>query len=84
MAENKVFHRIWVITTMSKVKPVEDLQSDEAVKFWCFEGDDRWQPGQPPGTSATVNKKPKQATNPPGRAGDAGLLFHLIGSVKRG
>jgi hypothetical protein len=81
MAENKAFRRIWVITTMSKVKPVEDLKPDEVSKFWCREGDDRWQPGTPPGTSATVNKKPKQATDPPGRAGGAGL-FNLIGGVK--
>jgi hypothetical protein len=79
MAENKVLRRIWVITTMSKVKPVEDLQPDEVVKFWCFEGDNRWQTGQPPGTLATAGKKEKRATV--AVAGAAGL-FNLIGSVK--
>jgi hypothetical protein len=62
---------IWIITTAGHVKPLADLPPGESVKWWCREGDDRWQPGQPLGVSATITtKKPKQTT-----AAAAGGLF---------
>jgi hypothetical protein len=73
---------IWAIWGSCKVTPLADVPTGEVVRWWTAEDSESWQPGTPPGTSATVNKKPKQATDPPGRAGAAGLLFNLIGSVK--
>jgi hypothetical protein len=73
---------IWAIWGSCKVTPLADVPAGETVRWWTVEGSESWQPGQPPGTSATVTtKKPKQATNPPGLADGAGL-FNLIGSVK--
>ena len=70
MAINKVSDRIWIITATCKVKPLADLPPGESVKWWTVEGSESWQPGTPPGTSATTTKKPKQAT-----AAAAGGLF---------
>ena len=70
---------IWAIWGSCKVTPLADVPTGEVVRWWTVEGSESWQPGQPPGTSATVNKKPKQATA--AAAGGAGL-FNLIGSVK--
>jgi hypothetical protein len=48
---------VWIITTKGQVAPLSGISSSEEIKWWCYEGDEKWQREEPPNTVKRSAKK---------------------------
>jgi hypothetical protein len=48
--------KIWVITDRGQVNELSLISTSDCIKWWCYEGDDKWQKGEPPNTSRRLKK----------------------------
>lgn len=54
--------KIWVITTRGQVVELPFLSSGDCVKWWCYEGDEKWQKGDPPNIANRMKKDESRKT----------------------